>query len=134
VAAYQEALQERTRERMPLDWAMTQMNLGSALQTLGQRESSSERLQEAVVAYQEALQERTRERVPLDWAATIGNRAVAQRIIAELTSDIALARQALDGLMLAAQISRDGGQMHNAEQFEAEAQKTKMLVAHLNGS
>ena len=26
-----EALRERTRERVPLDWAMTQMNLGTAL-------------------------------------------------------------------------------------------------------
>jgi hypothetical protein len=28
VAAYRAALEERTRERVPLDWAMTQMNLG----------------------------------------------------------------------------------------------------------
>ncbi|MFM2355092.1 MAG: hypothetical protein RLZZ528_828, partial [Pseudomonadota bacterium] len=28
VAAYRAALQERTRDRVPLDWAMTQMNLG----------------------------------------------------------------------------------------------------------
>ncbi|MFH0343992.1 MAG: hypothetical protein ACHBNF_18145 [Chromatiales bacterium] len=28
VAAYREALKERTRERVPLDWAMTQNNLG----------------------------------------------------------------------------------------------------------
>ena len=39
VAAYQAALEERTRERVPLDWAWTQMNLGSALLTLGRRES-----------------------------------------------------------------------------------------------
>jgi tetratricopeptide (TPR) repeat protein len=32
-------LQYRTRERMPLDWAMTQMNLGVALRALGERES-----------------------------------------------------------------------------------------------
>ena len=35
VAAYREALQEWTRERVPLDWAMTQNNLGNALATLG---------------------------------------------------------------------------------------------------
>ena len=32
------ALEERTRERVPLDWAMTQQNLGAALAHLGQRE------------------------------------------------------------------------------------------------
>ena len=31
VAAHRLALKERTRERVPLDWAMTQMNLGVAL-------------------------------------------------------------------------------------------------------
>src|SRR5208282_4404810 len=64
------ALEERTRERVPLDWAATQMNLGNALQTLGERESGTARLEEAVAAYRAALEERTRERVPLDWAAT----------------------------------------------------------------
>jgi hypothetical protein len=64
------ALEERTRERVPLQWAMTQMNLGTALETLGERESGTARLEEAVAAYRAALEERTRERVPLDWAMT----------------------------------------------------------------
>ena len=70
-------LKERTRERVPLDWAATQNNLGAALATLGERESGTERLEQAVTTYTEALKERTRERVPLDWAATQNN--LAQR-------------------------------------------------------
>ena len=58
---------------MPLDWAMTQNNLGNALETLGERESGTARLEEAVAAYRAALEERTRERVPLDWAMTQNN-------------------------------------------------------------
>ena len=46
------------------------MNLGNALETLGERESGTGKLEEAVAAYREALKERTRERVPLDWAMT----------------------------------------------------------------
>jgi tetratricopeptide (TPR) repeat protein len=65
------------RERAPLDWATTQNNLGSALRTLGGRESGTARLEEAVAAYREALMERTRERVPLDWAQTQQNLGVA---------------------------------------------------------
>src|SRR5690242_21327641 len=38
VAIYRAALEERTRERVPLDWAITQSNLGKALQILGERE------------------------------------------------------------------------------------------------
>ena len=82
VAAYRAALEERTRERVPLDWAMTQNNLGNALWTLGERESGTARLEEAVAAYRAALEERTRERVPLDWAMTqnnLGNALVSAR-------------------------------------------------------
>ena len=39
MAAYRLALQELTRERVPLDWAMTQVNLGDALLSLGERRS-----------------------------------------------------------------------------------------------
>ena len=73
VAAYREALKERTRERVPLDWATTQTNLGLALARLGERESGTARLEEAVAAYREALKEWTRERVPLEWAMTQNN-------------------------------------------------------------
>jgi uncharacterized coiled-coil protein SlyX len=47
------------RDRVPLDWATTQMNLGNALQTLGERESGTARLEEAVAAYRAALDEMT---------------------------------------------------------------------------
>ena len=39
VDAYRAALEERTRERVPLEWAATQNNLGNALRILGERES-----------------------------------------------------------------------------------------------
>ena len=54
VAAYRAALQERTRERVPLGWAMTQNNLGNALRVLGERESGTGKL-EAVAAYRACL-------------------------------------------------------------------------------
>ena len=73
VAAYRAALEEWTRERVPLDWATTQNNLGNALTRLGERESGTARLEEAVAAYRAALEERTRERVPLEWATTQNN-------------------------------------------------------------
>ena len=79
MAAYREALKEQTRERVPLDWATTQNNLANALRTLGERESGTAKLEEAVAAYREALKERTRERVPLDWAMTQNNLAMRLR-------------------------------------------------------
>ena len=58
MTAYTEALKEITRERVPLDWAGTQNNLGAALTTLGERERGTERLEQAVTACTEALTER----------------------------------------------------------------------------
>ena len=86
VAAYREALKERTRARVPLDWAKTQMNLGVALGNLGERESGTDKLDEAVAAYREALKEYTRARVPLDWAKTQMNLGVALRNLGERES------------------------------------------------
>jgi tetratricopeptide (TPR) repeat protein len=83
VAAYREALEERTRYRVPLDWAMTQTNLGNALLRLGERESGMPRLEEAVEAHRAALEEYTRERAALEWATTQNNRGAALRALGE---------------------------------------------------
>ena len=70
VQAYRDALLEYTRDRAPLNWAMTQNNLGAALSILGEREGNTDRLKQAEQAHRDALLENTRDRVPLDWAAT----------------------------------------------------------------
>jgi tetratricopeptide (TPR) repeat protein len=86
VNACRDALQEWTRERMPLQWAMTQNNLGNVLQALGERESGTARLNEAANAYRDALQERTHERVPLEWAMTQNNLGTALATLGERES------------------------------------------------
>ena len=45
-------------------------DLGTALATLGERDSGTERLEQAVEAFQQALKEYTRDQVPLDRAMT----------------------------------------------------------------
>ena len=86
VAAYKAALEERTRDRVPLDWAATQNNLGAALSNLGKRESGPERLEQAVAAYNAALEEHTRERVPLNWATTQNNLGTVLQALGERES------------------------------------------------
>ncbi len=90
-----EALPRAPRERVPLDWAGTQNNLGTALETLGARESGTARLEQAVAAYRAALQEYTRERVPLDWAATQNNLGNALAMLGERESGTARLEQAV---------------------------------------
>jgi hypothetical protein len=55
VAAYYLALQERTGEHVPLDWAVTQNNIGTLLLMLGERESGTARLEEAVLAFDASM-------------------------------------------------------------------------------
>ena len=96
VDAYRAALEEFTRERMPLNWATTRNNLGNALSSLGERESGTERLEQAVDAYRAALEEFTRERVPLDWAMTQNNLGNALSSLGERESGTERLEQAVD--------------------------------------
>ena len=73
IERYKRLLELQPRERAPLAWATTQNDLGSALWSLGVRESGSARLEEAIAAFRAALEERTRERVPVEWASTQNN-------------------------------------------------------------
>ena len=67
IASFEDALEERSREGVPMDWAATQNNLGTALQVLGQREKDTRLLKKSVEAYKNVLKEWTRKRVPLNW-------------------------------------------------------------------
>ena len=131
VAAYRAALEERTRARVPLDWAMTQMNLGNALRALGERESGTARLEEAVAAYRAALEERTRERVPLDWATSTGSQGVALRLVAERRGDLATAERALAQITAAFETCRDAHHAPAAAYFEAQLATARALVERL---
>ena len=89
VTAYRSALEERTRDRVPLDWAMTQMNLGFTLTRLGERQADTSSLEKAVQAYENALLEHTRERVPMQWATTQVNMGLVASAYFDKTGEIA---------------------------------------------
>jgi tetratricopeptide (TPR) repeat protein len=95
VDTYQLALQENTRERAPLQWARTQLNLAIALAVLGERETGTVRLEGAVAAFRAALEEYTRDLVPLDWALTQMNLGNVLRIMGEREGGTAHLEQAV---------------------------------------
>jgi len=75
-AAYRSALEVFTHAQLPQDWAMTQNNLGAALQEQGIRtggEEGARLLGEAVTAYRSALEVFTRAQLPQQWATTQNN-------------------------------------------------------------
>jgi len=88
---YGQALGLLSRERKPLARGLTQHNLGCALSVLGERESGTARLEEAVAAYRAVVQEWTREAAPLDWAMTQNNLGTARLEEAMAAYDAALA-------------------------------------------
>jgi tetratricopeptide (TPR) repeat protein len=69
--------------------------LGIALQTLGERESGTARLEEAVVVFREALKEFTRERAPFQWAKTQNNLGNAFSALGERDSGTTRLEQAV---------------------------------------
>jgi hypothetical protein len=85
---------------------MTEHNLRSALHTLGEGESGTARLKEAVVAYREALKERTREGAPLEWATSFGGEGVALMLPADLREDAPMAETALSQILTAFETAR----------------------------
>jgi len=83
------------RERMPLDWANAQINLGMALWVLGEREAGTAKLEEAADAFRKALKEIPRERVPLDWAKGKNNLGVVLQSLGERESGPAKLEEAV---------------------------------------
>jgi hypothetical protein len=132
VAAYRAALEEWTRERVPLHWAMTQNNLGATLLRLGERESGTGRLEEAVVAYHAALEERTRERVPLQWAISTGNQGVAFMRLAERLSDMSMAGLAVQQIGMALETMRDARDASFAAYYERQLLEARTVLDRLD--
>ena len=66
----------QTYQEFPVEWAMTQNNLGSAYyeRIKGER---AENIESAITFYQQALKVRTPQDLPIDWAATQNNLGLA---------------------------------------------------------
>ncbi len=89
ITGYEIALTITTREAFPVDWAMTQYNLGNAYfyRILGEK---ADNIEQALAAYHEALTIRTREAFPVEWATTQNNlgNAYLYRILGEKAGNI----------------------------------------------
>jgi len=78
--------------------------------------------------------ERTRTRVPLLWAMSTGNQGAALMLVAELRSDVKIAKQALEQIEVAFTTMRDGGQAQNAAFYGALLPHARALVARLSNA
>ena len=139
VAAYRAALLEWTRDRVPLQWAMTQNNLGIALRMIGEREKGTVHLEEAITAHRAALQEHKRESVPLLWAGTQNNLGVALRELGEReaqtdkTKGCATLEIARDHLLAAREEFRRAGASFYVEGSQGNVARLGDVIARLCG-
>ncbi|MFO0099714.1 MAG: CHAT domain-containing protein [Aphanizomenon sp.] len=78
ITGYEQALEVSTRTDFPVDWAMTQNNLGTAYRDRI-RGDKADNLENAIAAYQQALEVYTRTDFPVDWAMTQNNLGNAYR-------------------------------------------------------
>lgn len=96
ITAFENALSERSRDRVPLDWAATQNALGNALGTLAQRQSDIEMLERSIEAFESALEVRTREQTPRDWATTQSNLGAALLTLGQRKKDAKILKKSVD--------------------------------------
>ena len=108
---------------------MTQNNLGNALRILGERESGTARLEEAVADYREALQEWTRARMPLDWAFTQMNLALVYRALFDKDHQPRHLDDALEAADVALEEFRNG----KADFYIEKAESVRREILALKG-
>jgi tetratricopeptide (TPR) repeat protein len=124
-----EALKERTRERVPADWATTQSNLGNALSMLGERESGTARLEEAVTAYRAALEERSRDRVPLQWAMTHNNLGNALSMLGQRESGTARLEEAVAAFKECLTVAETGWRAEQVQEVRSHRDEVTAEIA-----
>ncbi len=95
ITAFKEALKVRTLERFPMDYAMTQNNLGAAYGILADVEAKAENCKKAIEAYEEALKVKTLERFPMDYAMTQNNLGNAYGILADVEAQAENCKKAI---------------------------------------
>lgn len=88
-------LRSVNRREHPEAWVKTQINLGTALSILGERESEPVRLAEAIAAYHSASAVADTERLPIEWVMAQINLGNALSMLGERDSDSARLEEAV---------------------------------------
>jgi hypothetical protein len=126
------ACQRAQHKDTKLDKARMQTNVGNALAMLGERESGTTKLEEALAAFGEALKERTRERAPLDWAISTGDLGVTSMQLAQRKRDAAMAQTAVTQIK-AARDALTAGRYLSAGHYETQLKIAESIAEQLKG-
>lgn len=115
-----------------MDWASTQNNLGNALRILGDRESGTKSLEEAVAAFRQALQEWTREQVPMNWAKAQNNLGIALAILGD--RERSTAKNAVTAFKTALEIFEAAQATHYIDITKSHLQRAEAMLRDLRNS
>jgi len=97
VVAYKNALALLDADNYPFELTATHNNRGAVLHHLGESEENPERIKEAIHSYEKALAVSMEQQLPFHLAVIIRvNKATAQTVLVELTSDTELAQDVVD--------------------------------------
>ena len=69
--SYEQALEIRTEDSMPLEWAYSTFNMALVVQAVGLLEDDSGMLKQALASFKQAMNRIPRDDAPEDWAAAI---------------------------------------------------------------
>ena len=130
LTAYRSALQELTRERVPVQWASVQQNLGNTLQSLAYRAPDAEQartyLRQAGEAQQAALTVMTRDATPAMWAAVKQSMGQTYQMRANLATNPAEASEALKA---AASVQREALEVLSQKNAPGQWANAQMSLA-----
>jgi len=111
ITGYNIALTVYTHENFPVDWAITQNNLGVAYSDRI-KEDKAENIELAIKSSQAALEVRTRENFPVEWATTQNN-------LGNAYSD-SIKEDKADNIELAIKSYQDALEVYTPENFPVE--------------
>lgn len=130
--AYRAALEGLPKDHAPLDWALTQRNLGCTLLGLSERTNDPETLGAAANLFRSALQVLTRSENPYEWASAQARLGQALYRLDLKTGDTELLKEALAALQAALQvITRAEDPVRWADIMNSLAQTAQVLGGEL---
>ncbi len=131
LVAFRNALGERTYDKYPAGWAITQNNMAAALQGLGEHEEDIASLEASIPAYEAALKVVDPESLPLIWAMITANRASALYALAEESDYLDMAETAVVEFEKLDKLFADTDYEHYKQKTAARIEQSKALVAAL---
>ncbi|CAN7576893.1 hypothetical protein LJR039_004099 [Pseudorhodoferax sp. LjRoot39] len=102
--SFRRALEERTIERSPIDWAASRHSLAEALLSIDDDANRLTNIKEAIENFRLALKVRTREKYPTEWSSTQAHLSYALAKLGTFNRDDALLDEALHVARLAAEV------------------------------